>query len=130
MRSDFNYCHRAVAVRCIAWLGLWVVEPPQPVTPPHGIHQVATVTEEQCSAKRVSRNEQCDQRNDDKRIRNEREKADTKIAPTEEKIHSRGRSQPLFCEVFQGSLNCDFLRLTTGGRYLYFVFASLSSARP
>lgn len=27
-------------------------------------------------------------------------------------------------------MNCDFLRVTTGGRYLYFVFASLSSARP
>ena len=38
--------------------------------------------------------------------------------------------QRLFCEVLQGSLNCDFLRLTTGGGYLYFVFASLSSARP
>ena len=31
------------------------------------------------------RNEQYHQRNDDKRIGNEREKADTKIAPTEEK---------------------------------------------
>ena len=43
---------------------------------------------------------------------------------------TRTLGQPLFCEVLQGSLNCDFLRLTTGGRYLYFVFASLSSARP
>lgn len=35
----------------------------------------------------------------------------------------------LFCEVLQGSSNCDFLRITTGGRYFYFVFASLTSAR-
>src|SRR5215510_13207637 len=39
-------------------------------------------------------------------------------------------NQRLFCEVLQRPLNCDFLRITTGGRYLYFVFASLSSARP
>jgi hypothetical protein len=27
-------------------------------------------------------------------------------------------------------LNCDFLRITTGSRYLYFIFASLSAAGP
>ena len=35
-----------------------------------------------------------------------------------------------FCEVLQCSLNCDFLRITTSDRYLYFVFSSLSAARP
>jgi hypothetical protein len=41
-----------------------------------------------------------------------------------------GKIVASFCEVLQGPLNRDFLRITTGGRYLYFVFASLSSARP
>lgn len=36
----------------------------------------------------------------------------------------------LFREVLQRSLNYDFLRVTTGSRDLYFVFASLSTTGP
>ena len=38
--------------------------------------------------------------------------------------------QRLFYEILRSSLNYDFLRLTTSGGYLYFVFTAYSSACP